>query len=71
MIVGSQNGIGEDYLFFLLDTLIKCFPLLLMGWSNLLGRISMPKAMFFVPMQKEERKAYINYILLIKIGIPF
>lgn len=70
MIVGSQDKIGENYLFFLLDTLIKFFPLLLMWWSNLLGRIYMPKAMFFAPMQKEERKAYINHILLIKIGIP-
>lgn len=69
MMLNKSEGL-ENYFMVVLDNIIKFFPILLMLWSNLLGKIFMPKAMFLAPMQKEERKQYINNIILIKIGIP-
>lgn len=43
-------------------------PLGLMGWSNLGSKYLMSKSMFLSPMKKEERKEYLNCVLVIKIG---
>lgn len=44
------------------------FPLGLMVWSNLGSKYLMPKVMFLCPMKEEERREYVNCVLVIKIG---
>lgn len=51
-------------------TIIKMLPFLLMIWSNISSKFLISKAMFLCPMKQEERKEYINCVLLIKIGVP-
>lgn len=50
--------------------LVKLLPWALMVWSNNISKFMMPKVMYLCPMTYEERKAYINAVLLIKIGVP-
>lgn len=45
-------------------------PYILMWWSNLGGRLSMPKQMYLLPMEQSERGKYIHTLLFIKIGFP-
>lgn len=45
-------------------------PIVLIKMSNLVSKISVPKAMFLVPMNKSDRKNYIKSLLCIKIGVP-
>lgn len=47
---------------------IRMIPLFLMKWSNLSPKYLMSKALFLCPMKQEERKAYINNVLIVKIG---
>jgi len=45
-------------------------PYLLMWWSNIGGRLPMPKQMYLLPMKQLERGKYIQNLLCIKIGFP-
>ena len=45
-------------------------PIALIKMSNLVSKISVPKAIFLVPMSKSDRKHYIKCLLCIKIGVP-
>ena len=60
----------EEYGMVLLFYVVKFVPLLLLWWSNIASKIPMPKAMFLVPMKREEREQYISAMMLIKIGVP-
>lgn len=55
------------YLFYMF---VKFMPALLMAWSNMCGRLPMPKMMYVAPMKEEERYDYIKSLLIIKIGVP-
>lgn len=61
---------GDEFLKAFWFIMIKMMPFGLMLWSNVESKFLMPKAMFLCPMKTGERKEYINYVLLIKIGIP-
>ena len=50
--------------------LVKLLPWALMAWSNTTSKYMMPKVMYLCPMTYEDRKAYVNAVLLIKIGVP-
>ena len=45
-------------------------PYIIMWWSNLGGRLPMPKQMYLLPMKQPERGKYIQTLLCIKIGFP-
>lgn len=50
--------------------LMKMIPFIMIVWSNMVTKLSMPKVMFLTPMRAEERKEYIQKLLFFKIGIP-
>lgn len=52
------------------NLIYKTIPFFIMGWSNRSSRYLLGKNMFLIPMKKEQRKEYINYVLGIKIGFP-
>lgn len=64
------SGSNPDFAQFMWFTLIKTLPFFLMGYSSLSSRFLMPKAMFLCPMKEEDRREYINAVLLMKIGVP-
>lgn len=55
---------------YMLYLTIKLLPALFMGWSNMTGRLPMPKMMYMTPMKIEQRNEYIKSLMLIKIGVP-
>ena len=55
---------------FYLKFLVKILPWLLILWSNSASKYMMPKVMYLIPMTYENRKAYVNAVLFIKIGVP-
>lgn len=63
-ILAVQNMGVKSYI------IIKLFPLVLMLWNNVAGKLYMPKAIYLTPMGEEGRKEYINSLLVLKIGIP-
>lgn len=71
VIVGRE---GEDsnlhWGVYMLYLTVKLLPALFMSWSNMVGRLPMPKMMYMTPMKVEERYAYIKNLMLIKIGVP-
>lgn len=67
IIVSGSNPNFAQFMWF---TMIKMFPFFLMGFSGLSSRFLMPKAMFLCPMKEEDRREYINAVLLMKIGVP-
>lgn len=52
------------------NLIYKTIPFFIMGLSNRSSHYLLEKNMFLVPMKKEQRKEYINYVLGIKIGFP-
>ncbi|MBP3677625.1 MAG: hypothetical protein J6I97_04690 [Agathobacter sp.] len=48
---------------------MRMIPFMVMEWSNINSKYLMPKAMYVSPMKEQERMEYINYVLLIKIGM--
>lgn len=48
---------------------MRLIPFMIARWSNIGSKYLMPKAMFLSPMKEQERKEYINRVLLIKIGM--
>lgn len=67
LIISGSNPNFAEFMWF---TMIKMTPFFLMGWSNLSSKFLMPKAMFLCPMKEEDRREYINAVLLMKIGFP-
>lgn len=61
---------GADALFKATFWLMLLLPYFLMWWSNLGGRLPMPKQMYLLPMKQPERGKYIHTLLCIKIGFP-
>lgn len=59
-----QAGIKMGYL------ITKMLPFLLLAWSNIVDKLSVPKAMYFTPMKTEEREEYVKCLLAIKIAMP-
>ncbi len=59
-----QNPEGKFYI------LARLIPLFIMLSNNIVGKLYMPKAIYFTPMGVEGRKKYINALLLCKIGVP-
>ena len=49
--------------------LMRMIPFIIINWSNFSSKYLMPKVMFLSPMKEQERKEYINCVLLIKIGM--
>lgn len=45
-------------------------PFFMMWWSNLGHKLSMSKLMYVLPLKADERKKYLNRLLVIKIGFP-
>ena len=64
------SGSNPDFARFMWFTMIKALPFFLMGFSSLSSRFLMAKAMFLCPMKEEDRREYINAVLVMKIGIP-
>ena len=66
-----MNAVSDNLEFYNLTLLMfmRMIPFLVMGWSNLNSKYLMPKAMYLSPMKEQERMEYINYVLLIKIGV--
>ena len=67
MIISGSNPNFAQFMWF---AMIKMSPVFLMAWSSLSSRFLMPKAMFLCPMKEEDRREYINAVLLMKIGFP-
>ncbi len=67
LIISGSNPNFAQFMWF---TMIKILPFFIMGWSNLSSKFLMPKAMFLCPMKEEDRREYINAVLLMKIGFP-
>jgi len=63
----SGNGDAVEHISFWIMTVT---PYILMWWSNLGGRLPMPKQMYLLPMKQPERGKYIHTLLSIKIGFP-
>lgn len=51
-------------------TFLHLLPLGIMSWQGMDGGIYLEKKMFLSPMKKQDREAYIRYLLLFKIGVP-
>ena len=45
-------------------------PYLIMWWSNLEYKLSMPKQIYLLPMKAPQRAEYVKTLLYIKIGFP-
>ncbi len=54
----------------ILEVVLKFIPFVLIKWSNLGVGSYMGKAMLLCPMRKDQRRAYINYMIGFKIGCP-
>lgn len=66
MRIVPDNVEYQDVIFLVI---IRLIPFFLMEWSNINSKFLMPKVMFLCPMKEKERKEYLNYVLLIKIGV--
>lgn len=63
----NDSGDAVEQISFWIMTLT---PYFLMWWSNLGGRLPMPKQMYLLPMKQPERGKYIHTLLCIKIAFP-
>lgn len=63
LTTGISENINNLYI------LTKFMPLVLLEVSNLDGTMHLPKAMYLTPMQQEDRRKYVDALLVIKIGI--
>ena len=66
-----MNAVTDSLEFYEVELLMlmRMIPYLIMGWSNINSKYLMSKAMYLCPMKEQERKEYINYVLLIKVGV--
>ena len=58
-----EHGVGAFY------SLTVVLPVILMKLSNLAGKLNIPKALYLAPMQVKQRRQYIKYLIVIKIGV--
>lgn len=49
---------------------VNLTPYLIMWWSNLEQKLSMPKQMYLLPMKAPQRAEYVRALMMIKIGFP-
>ncbi len=49
---------------------VNLTPYLIMWWSNLEHKLSMPKQIYLLPMKAPQRAEYVRNLLYIKIGFP-
>lgn len=49
---------------------VNLTPYLVMWWSNLKQKLSMPKQIYLLPMKASQRAEYVKNLLYIKIGFP-
>ena len=49
---------------------VNLTPYLIMWWSNLEYKLSMPKQLYLLPMKAPQRAEYVRNLLFIKIGFP-
>lgn len=49
---------------------VNLIPYMMMWWSNLEHKLSMPKQMYLLPMKAPQRAEYVRSLLIIKIGFP-
>ena len=68
-IIGANQG-RFDYWTYIGFLTIKAIPIIVLAWSNILGRLSISKAVYLTPMKEEERLEYLKYLMLIKIAVP-
>lgn len=66
----ASNGTGDEVIAISFFWCTIFLPLMLMKWSNTVTKLHMPKEMFLSPMGMENRKKYIQAVILIKIGVP-
>lgn len=68
-IIGMTSEDTTEYVRTMYTILIRLIPFLIMEWSNTNSKYLMTKMMFLIPMKEEQRKEYINDVLVIKIGV--
>lgn len=49
---------------------LHVLPMSIISWSSMDCGIRLEKKMFLSPIKKQDREAYIRYLLLFKIGVP-
>lgn len=57
---------GRQFWFYV----VNLTPYLIMWWSNLEHKLSMPKQIYLLPMKTPQRAEYVRTLLYIKIGFP-
>ena len=62
LTTGLLNNINNLY------TATKYLPLVLLEISNIDGAMRLPKVIYLAPMQQEDRRKYVNMLLIIKIS---
>lgn len=73
LIFNPMIGAGEgrfDYGIYIGFMTIKAIPMIVLWWSNIVSRLSVPKALYLTPMKQEERIEYLRCLMLIKITVP-
>lgn len=53
-IIGAYEG-RFNYWTYIGFLMIKAIPIIMLGWSNIVGRLSIPKALYLTPMKQEEK----------------
>lgn len=69
LIMDKEDGVvqsGVKIAYFI----VRMLPLMLLAWSDISGKLAVPKAMYFTPMKSEEREAYVKCLLAIKVAVP-
>ena len=70
IIAGEGRDSEIHWGVYMLYLTAKFLPILFMSWSNMCGRLPMPKMMYMAPMREEDRYAYIKSLMMIKITVP-
>lgn len=68
-MIGAYEG-RFDYWTYIGFLAIKAIPIMVLCWTNIVSRLSIPKALYLVPMKQEERVEYLRSLMLIKIAVP-
>lgn len=69
-IVSNSTETGLHYGVYIAYLIVKLLPLLLLMWSNVVDKLSIPKALYLSPMRVEEREEYVRGLMMIKILTP-
>lgn len=68
-MIGAYEG-RFDYWTYIGFLAIKAIPIIVLCWTNIVSRLSVPKALYLTPMKQEERIEYLRCLMLIKITVP-